>query len=84
MSIIVPNQIRMARAALQWSIAKLAEETSVSVSTIKRMESENGLARATPANLKLIRETLEAAGIEFIGTAEEGPGVRLWSKSASS
>lgn len=83
MSIIVPNQIRMARAALQWSIATLAEETSVSVSTIKRMESEGGLERATPANLKLIRETLEAAGIEFVGTAEEGPGVRLWSKSAS-
>jgi hypothetical protein len=48
------------------------------VRTIKRIEAEGGLDRATPANLKLIRETLEAAGIEFIGTAEDGPGVRLW------
>ena len=32
----------------------------------------------TAANLKLIRETLEAAGVEFIGSADEGPGVRLW------
>ena len=73
----------MARAALGWSIQKLSSESSVSVRTIKRIETEGGLDRATPANLKLIRETLEAAGIEFIGTAEEGPGVRLWSKSAS-
>ena len=76
-------QLRMARAALGWSIQKLSSESSVSVRTIKRIETEGGLERATPANLKLIRETLEAAGIEFVGTAEEGPGVRLWSKSAS-
>ena len=76
-------QLRMARAALGWSIQKLSSESSVSVRTIKRIETEGGLERATPANIKLIRETLEAAGIEFIGTAEEGPGVRLWSKSAS-
>jgi len=30
--------------------------------------------------MKLLRETLQAAGIEFIGDAGEGPGVRLWSK----
>ena len=76
-------QLRMARAALGWSIQKLSIESSVSVRTIKRIETEGGLERATPANLKLIRETLEAAGIEFIGTAEEGPGIRLWSESAT-
>ena len=59
----------------------MAEKSSVSVSTIKRLESEGGLAKVTDANLRLIRETLEAAGIEFIGEAGEGPGVRLWSKS---
>ena len=58
----------------------LAEKSSVSVSTIKRLESEGGLEKATEANLRLIRETLEEAGIEFIGEAGEGPGVRLWSK----
>ena len=76
-------QLKMARAALGWSIQKLSSESSVSVRTIKRIETEGGLDRATPANLKLIRETLEAAGIEFIGTAEEGPGIRLWSESAT-
>ena len=74
------NQIRMARAALSWSVTTLAENSSVSVSTIKRIETEDGLNKATTANLKLIRTTLEAAGIEFIGDATEGPGIRLWNK----
>ena len=84
MSSVTVSQLRMARAALNWTLSDLSEASSVSSRTIRRIESENGLERATSANLKLIRETLEAAGIEFIGTAEEGPGVRLWSKSASS
>jgi DNA-binding XRE family transcriptional regulator len=74
------NQIRMARAALSWSVTTLAENSSVSLSTIKRIETEDGLSKATTANLKLIRTTLEDAGIEFIGDATNGPGVRLWNK----
>ena len=83
MSSVTVSQLRMARAALNWTLSDLAEASSVSSRTIRRLESENVLERATPANLKLIRETLEAPGIAFIGTAEEGPGVRLWSKSDS-
>ena len=74
----------MSRAALGWSIAKLSERSSVSISTIKRLESEEGFKKATEANLRLIRETLQAAGIEFIGDAGEGPGVRLWAKTNQS
>lgn len=83
MSSVTVSQLRMARAALNWTLSDLSEASSVSSRTIRRIETENGLERATPANIKLIRETLEAAGIEFVGTAEEGPGVRLWSKSDS-
>ena len=50
------------------------------MSTIKRIESENGLETATPANIRLIVTTLEAAGVEFVGEPGEGPGVRLWQK----
>ena len=74
----------MSRAALGWSISKLSERSSVSISTIKRLESEEGFKKATNANLRLIRETLQAAGIEFIGDAGDGPGVRLWAKSNQS
>ena len=58
----------------------LAEKTDVSSRTIKRIEAQVGIPVATEANLRLIRETLQAAGIEFIGDAGEGPGVRLWVK----
>jgi len=78
MSTLISEQIKMARAALGWSIDRLAERTDVSSRTIKRIEAQPGLPVATEANLRLIRETLEAAGIEFIGDADEGPGVRLW------
>ena len=74
------EQIKMARAALGWSVRKLADESAVGERTIHRIEAQNGLPTATSANLKLIRETLEAAGIEFIGGSGDGPGVRLWRK----
>ena len=70
----------MARAALSWSVSELSRKSSVSVSTIKRIESENGLATATPGNIRLIVSTLESAGVEFVGSPGEGPGVRLWQK----
>ena len=73
-------QIRIARSALSWSVAKLASESLVSARTINRLETEKAEFTITPANLKIIRETLEAAGIEFIGEPDNGPGVRLWRK----
>ena len=57
------DQIRMARAALGWSLGLLSEKSGVSARTIRRIESEGGVEKATKANLKIIRETLEAAGI---------------------
>ena len=76
------EQIKMARTALGWSIQSLADKSTVSVRTIKRIESEGLINKVTPANLRLIRSTLEEAGIEFIGDAAEGPGVRLWRQAA--
>jgi transcriptional regulator with XRE-family HTH domain len=76
---VTSEQIKMGRAALDWSIQRLADECVVSARTIKRIEAQSGEPIATPANIKLIVETLENAGIEFIGLQDEGPGVRLWS-----
>ena len=77
---MISEQIKMARAALGWSIEQLADRTEVSSRTIKRIEAQSGSPAATAANLRLIRTTLEDAGIEFIGNAADGPGVRLWNK----
>jgi len=59
-------------------VSDLAKESGVSARTINRIEVEGGVEVATKANLKLIRETLEAAGVEFVGGLGDGPGVRLW------
>lgn len=72
-------QIRSARAALRLSIEELATLTGVSSRTIKRMESEDGQPVSTRANLMAIRTYFEAAGIEFIGTPEDRPGIRIGS-----
>ena len=77
---LTSEQIKMGRAALGWSIDVLATETSISSRTIKRIEAKTGIPNATAANLKLIKQTLEQAGVEFIGRADEGPGVRLWKR----
>lgn len=70
-------QIRSARAALRWSLADLAEKSDVSLSTIRRAEAGDGVPKTTLPNLKALRRTLEAAGIEFIGTSDDRPGIRI-------
>jgi predicted transcriptional regulator len=72
-------QIRSARAALRLSIEELATLTGVSSRTIKRMEAEDGQPVSTRANLMAIRTSFEAAGIEFIGTPDDRPGIRIGS-----
>ena len=73
-------QIRMARAALRWSIKELAKFSGVSVPTIFRLEQEDRLAPSRTQTLIDIKVAFETAGIEFIGTPEDSPGVRYRSK----
>lgn len=80
---ITPHQIRMARAGLRWTIDDLSQKADVGSRTIKRLESADEIVSANLSTLTKIRSSLEAAGIEFIGTAEDGPGVRLLTKPAS-
>ena len=70
-------QIRSARFALRWSVDELAIRSKVSTSTIKRIETENGPPSATAANMAALQVSLETAGIEFIGTPDDGPGIRV-------
>ena len=70
-------QIRSARFALRWSVDELASRSKVSTSTIKRIEAEDGRPSATAANAAALQVALEVAGIEFIGTPDDGPGIRI-------
>ena len=67
----------MARNALRWSVKDLADRSDVSTSTITRAETVDGVPKTTRANLMALKDTLEAAGIEFVGTPDNAPGIRL-------
>ena len=74
-------QVRMARAALGWSVRDLAEHAGLSANTVSRFENGFG---AHVATLQQIQVVLEKAGIEFIPAGEgKGPGVRLSHEEAS-
>jgi hypothetical protein len=69
--------IRAARALLRWEQRDLETASSVSLPTIKRLESRPGIMAAHPATVLALRTALESAGIEFIDENGGGPGVRL-------
>ena len=70
-------QIRAARHALKWTFVQLSKESSVSLRTLKSVEQFDGIPNCRTATLEKIRKAFEAAGIEFIGTPEDRPGVCL-------
>jgi transcriptional regulator with XRE-family HTH domain len=74
---ITGGQLRSARASLGWSSEALAEKAGVSQRTIMRAEQTDGVIHARRATIIVLKQTLEAAGIEFIGTPDDGPGIRL-------
>jgi transcriptional regulator with XRE-family HTH domain len=69
-------QIRAARASLRWTIDELAEKSGLGVRTIKRFEAFDGIPPSRTSTLAELKKTFETAGIEFIGTPEDGPGIR--------
>ncbi|WP_352797887.1 helix-turn-helix transcriptional regulator [Mesorhizobium sp. M0138] len=72
---ILPQQIRAARALIDWTREDLANASGVTVRTLARIESSQTLPRT--ATLQAISSALEAAGIQFISQNGAGPGVRL-------
>ena len=69
--------IRAGRALLRWEQRDLAAASSVSLPTIKRLESKPGIMAAHASTVAALKEALEGAGLEFIGENGGGPGVRL-------
>jgi transcriptional regulator with XRE-family HTH domain len=72
---ITPAQCRAARALLRWSQKELARKSRVGEITIINFETEKTAPLA--GTLLLLRQALEAAGIEFIEEDGGGDGVRF-------
>jgi transcriptional regulator with XRE-family HTH domain len=74
-------QIRAARALVNWSAEELAKRSGVTRFTIQRLEQHDGVPPSRSQTLDDIQRALEAVGIEFIGSPDDGPGVRLYRRS---
>jgi ribosome-binding protein aMBF1 (putative translation factor) len=81
--VITGMQIRASRAALRWSAEDLAARARVGVQTIKRLEAADGVPSGRSTTLQEVQSALEFAGIEFIGTPSDRPGIRLSLTSTS-
>lgn len=76
-SMITGMQIRSARTALRWTTQDLADRAGVSARTMKRFESVNDVPPSRSSTLADVKAALESAGIEFIGTPSDRPGIRF-------
>jgi transcriptional regulator with XRE-family HTH domain len=78
---ITAAQLRAARALLGIDQRRLAELSALSLPTIQRMESSEGVVRGNVDSLMKLVGALDAAGIELIGegstSVRGGRGVRL-------
>ncbi|ANL55072.1 hypothetical protein AMC82_CH03914 [Rhizobium phaseoli] len=77
---ITSEQIRAARALLRWEQKDLAEASSVSLPSIKRLEGQPGALSAQSRTIEALKRALEEAGVVFQAAGETvggGPGVRM-------
>ena len=77
LTLITSAQIRAARGLLDWSRRELAEKSGVGFSSLLRLESAEGIPNSHVKTLEALKLAFESAGIEFIGSPTDGPGVRL-------
>jgi hypothetical protein len=74
--IIVPAQVRAARALVNWSQEELSRAANVSLTTVRDFEGE----RRTTENaaMREIQRAFDNEGVTFVaGGADGGPGVRF-------
>lgn len=74
---ITGAQLRAARALLRWSAKETAERTGIALTTVQRLEQQDGMPGGRAQTLFDLQRAFEAAGVEFIGTPDDAPGVRL-------
>lgn len=72
---ITSRQTRAARALLGWTQETLADKALVSLTALKRLESENDL-KVHESTDDQVRRALEAAGIVFLAS-DRGEGVMI-------
>jgi transcriptional regulator with XRE-family HTH domain len=72
---ITGSQIRAARALLGWSQQDLADKALLSETAVLKLETQGADSRTS--TLMKVRNSLEAAGVEFINRSDGAEGVIL-------
>jgi transcriptional regulator with XRE-family HTH domain len=78
--LITSGQIKAARSLLGWTARELAANADIGFSTLIRLEAAEGVPASHVKTLDAIIKALEHGGLEFIGTPEDGAGVRFKSR----
>jgi transcriptional regulator with XRE-family HTH domain len=70
-----PVHVRLARAALKWSLIDLEEKTGISKNTLVRFEAGGGVHHSTAVK---IEEAFAKEGLNFVYEDDtRGPGIML-------
>jgi transcriptional regulator with XRE-family HTH domain len=78
--VLKPVHVRLARAALRWSLVDLEAKTGISKNTLVRFEAGGGVHLSTAVK---IEETFTKAGISFVYEDETRGSGLLLSKELS-
>jgi hypothetical protein len=62
------------------TVAEMAKLAGIGFTTMVRLESADGVPAGNVKTLTSVKSAIEKAGIEFIGSPEEGAGVRWKTK----
>ena len=75
---VTGEQIRAARELIRWRQSNLAEQSGVSLETIKRLEAIRGEVSANTRTVDAIVRAFKYAGVKFLEKSNDaGVGVRL-------
>ena len=61
----------------------MSHASGVGTATLQRMEVMEGVPSGQVRTLLAIKEALESAGVEFVGSPTDDPGVRLKTKPSA-
>jgi len=79
--LITSSQIKAARAMTGLTVRAFAERAGVAFSTMVRLEAAaDEIPAGNVETQKKIKKTFESMGLEFIGTVDDGAGVRWKTK----
>lgn len=65
---LTPSKLRAARALADWTVEQLAAKSGVSTTSIRRLETQEGLRKARSSIVQKVIVALHDHGVEFVST----------------